>query len=262
MKAVKSEAMAKLRQQEVLNLLRPVWVDALGIDEYEVSVCPEENLIDWLKALGLYEELDFADVIYRLHRQFGLKASSDEFREFFEGGATSDEEWERAVKPALTLGRFADWIVERTPSPSYAALRLLGTPCQEAGIFLAIQDIVRDVFPYLPAFGPSTEILRLLKGRKLDCVWSRLRFHSAGSLPELGWPFARCGSLLALAGCAGALISIFFVGHEPVLSGIAFCIACAFVALGLKVARIGNPLPINISTFKDLSREMAKALKA
>ena len=67
---------------------------------------------------------------------------------------------------------------------------------------------------------------------------------------------------MALAGCVGAVLSLFFFGYEPALCGITFVSSAALFVLGCKLSWTGNPLPSGIRTFKDLSTEMFRALDA
>lgn len=249
--------MSHLTQQHVLFSLQATWMDVLGIDEEEVSTAPEQNLVEWLKSLGngIYEELDLADVHYRLCADFGLDASLDQFGGFLRSSVRDHE-------PTLTLGQLADWILEHAPIPSYAPVTILGTRCQPAGTFLGIQEVVRSVVGRTH-FAPSTPVLVALKGRELAQVWRRLRLHSGGGLPQLSWPLERlgCGLTMAAIFVAGLSLIAFFE-RAAALGATGVVAAAILMALGVKLSWVGNPLPGSITTFKDLSNEMTRALSA
>ncbi|MBX3439395.1 MAG: hypothetical protein KF861_18045, partial [Planctomycetaceae bacterium] len=257
--------MVNATQKWILEGLQPFWAELLGIDEDEVSVSPDDNLIDWLKSLGdgIYEELDFADVHARLCTDLGLKASLDEFAHLLDRGVTNEEEWEGLIKPTLTLGRLADWIVEHTPMPSYTTVNIAGIPCQAAGTFLAIEQVVRDAVPNATSFGPSSLIASSLRGRDLDRVWCRLRFHTAGGLLKLSWPFEQLGCGLFAAGCGGAILSIAALSMgRPAVTLFGMLSAGTLFGAARKLTWTGNPLPGNIATFKNLSQEVTRALQS
>ena len=61
-----------MTQDEVLNKVRDVLVDALGVDEEEVT--PTATLTGDLGA----ESIDFLDIVFRLEKAFGIKISQGE----------------------------------------------------------------------------------------------------------------------------------------------------------------------------------------
>ncbi len=245
--------MRRLTKQQILNGLKNFWIDLLGIDDDEAVFLANDNLIDWLRSLGggIWEELDFAAVHFRLQNDLGVQGTVAEFDELIIGGAKNDEDWETFVKPTLTFGRFADWIVERVTIPDYAPVNITGTPCQQAGTFFTIQKVIKDVQLFTPRYGPSTPIRYSLRGRDLKIVWSRLSLHSGGELPPLHWPFAQFGCAVVILGALLGIVSSF-----AYLPGI--LVAGFLVLMGVIISDAGNPLPENISTFRDLSREMSK----
>lgn len=61
-----------MTQDEVLNKVRDVLVDALGVDDDEVT--PAATLTGDLGA----ESIDFLDIVFRLEKAFGIKISQGE----------------------------------------------------------------------------------------------------------------------------------------------------------------------------------------
>ncbi len=61
-----------MTQDEVFAKVRDVLVDALGVDEDEVT--PEAKLVEDLGA----ESIDFLDIVFRLEKAFGIKIQQSE----------------------------------------------------------------------------------------------------------------------------------------------------------------------------------------
>jgi acyl carrier protein len=64
--------MPTLTRDEVLEKVKTVLVDALGVDEEEVT--PEATLVGDLGA----ESIDFLDIVFRLEKAFGIKIPQSE----------------------------------------------------------------------------------------------------------------------------------------------------------------------------------------
>ncbi|MBI1337496.1 MAG: acyl carrier protein [Phycisphaera sp.] len=64
--------MAKLTDEQTLEKVREVLVDALGVDDDEVT--PEATLVGDLGA----ESIDFLDIAFRLEKAFGIKIEEGE----------------------------------------------------------------------------------------------------------------------------------------------------------------------------------------
>jgi acyl carrier protein len=61
-----------LTQEQVLAKVRDVLIDALGVDEEEVT--PEARLVADLGA----ESIDFLDIVFRLEKAFGIKINQSD----------------------------------------------------------------------------------------------------------------------------------------------------------------------------------------
>ena len=70
--------------EELFKKIRTALVDALGVDEDEVT--PEATLVGDLGA----ESIDFLDIVFRLEREFGIKIPRGEL---FPENLMADPEW-------------------------------------------------------------------------------------------------------------------------------------------------------------------------
>ena len=64
--------MATMSKEQVLEQVKTVMVDALGVDDEEVK--PEATLMGDLGA----ESIDFLDIVFRLEKAFGIKIPREE----------------------------------------------------------------------------------------------------------------------------------------------------------------------------------------
>ncbi|MEX0774327.1 MAG: acyl carrier protein [Phycisphaeraceae bacterium] len=64
--------MAQMNHAQVLEKVREVLVDALGVDDEEVK--PDAKLVEDLGA----ESIDFLDIVFRLEKAFGIKIQQSE----------------------------------------------------------------------------------------------------------------------------------------------------------------------------------------
>ncbi len=81
-----------MTQDEVLGKVQQVLVDALGVDDDEVTL--EATLVDDLGA----ESIDFLDIVFRLEKAFGIKIDQNELfpeallndPQYVQGGKVTD----------------------------------------------------------------------------------------------------------------------------------------------------------------------------
>ncbi len=82
-----------MTQDEVFAKVRDVLVDALGVDEDEVT--PQAKLVEDLGA----ESIDFLDIVFRLEKAFGIKIQQSELfpenvlndPQYVSGGKVTDQ---------------------------------------------------------------------------------------------------------------------------------------------------------------------------
>ncbi len=81
-----------MTQDEVFSKVQEVLVDALGVDDDEVT--PDAKLVDDLGA----ESIDFLDIVFRLEKAFGIKIDQNELfpeallndPQYVQGGKVTD----------------------------------------------------------------------------------------------------------------------------------------------------------------------------
>src|SRR5436305_7649398 len=71
--------------EEIYDSVRQAIIDALGVDEDEVT--PESTLLGDLGA----ESIDLLDILFRIERQVGVKVQASDLGEYVQGGIPDDE---------------------------------------------------------------------------------------------------------------------------------------------------------------------------
>lgn len=99
-----------MTRDEVIDKVREVLVDALGVDDDEVT--PEAKLVEDLGA----ESIDFLDIVFRLEKAFGIKIDQKEMfpedvlndPQYVKDGKVTDEAMEELAKrlPHVDLAAF------------------------------------------------------------------------------------------------------------------------------------------------------------
>ena len=72
-------------REEIFETVKTAVVDALGVDEDEVT--PEATLLDELGA----ESIDLLDILFRLERKLGVKIQAADLAAYVQGGIADDE---------------------------------------------------------------------------------------------------------------------------------------------------------------------------
>ncbi len=99
-----------MTQEEVFEKVQEVLVDALGVDDDEVT--PEATLTGDLGA----ESIDFLDIQFRLEKAFGIKIGQGEM---FDENALQNEEY---VQDGKVTDKGLDALKERMPHADFSAL--------------------------------------------------------------------------------------------------------------------------------------------
>ena len=97
-------------QEEIFEKVRDVLVDALGVDDDEVTM--ESTLIGDLGA----ESIDFLDIVFQLEQAFGFKIQQGEL---FPENVTQDPEF---VQDGKVTAKGLAALKERLPHINFAAL--------------------------------------------------------------------------------------------------------------------------------------------
>jgi acyl carrier protein len=72
-------------REEIFGMVQTAVVDALGVDEDEVT--PEATLLDELGA----ESIDLLDILFRLERKLGVKIQAADLAAYVQGGIADDD---------------------------------------------------------------------------------------------------------------------------------------------------------------------------
>jgi hypothetical protein len=104
-------------------------------------------------------------------------------------------------------------------------------------------------------FAPSTPIIKVLRGHRLDRVWTQLRWRTDNSIPALPkfWREATfwaawCAFFIMLA----AVIAWWRTSDAEILV-LPFALAVFIGMAGFIYKELVNPLPCHIVSFRDLS---------
>jgi acyl carrier protein len=119
-------------QQEVFSKVQTALVDALGVDEDEVT--PEATLVGDLGA----ESIDFLDIVFRLEKAFDIKIPRGEL--FPEDILTSTEFVQNGKLTAEGVAK----LKERMPFADLSAFEK-NPAVQDFGSMLTVNDMVRYV---------------------------------------------------------------------------------------------------------------------
>lgn len=74
-----------MSHEEILSTVQTAVVDALGVEEDEVT--PEATLLDELGA----ESIDLLDILFRLERKVGVKIQAADLAAYVQGGIADDD---------------------------------------------------------------------------------------------------------------------------------------------------------------------------
>jgi len=118
--------------EEVFDKVRTALVDALGVDEDEVT--PEATMVGDLGA----ESIDFLDIVFRLEKAFNIKIPRGEL--FPEDVLTNPE----YVKDGKVTAAGLDLLKKRMPFADLSKFQA-NPNVQDFGNLLTVQDMVRYV---------------------------------------------------------------------------------------------------------------------
>jgi len=245
----------RFTEEEIFLAVQQVWKDCC--DDRPDNI---DERIDKRMEAKKYDDIDLADIIRRLEAFFGFTRPLDEWTQSFTGyfsKCANHEEWERTVGPNFTFRTLARFIARHVQKIPLKPQNILGIPCNEAGAFLWLENILRETNTPVKAFGPSTRIWNRLRGYKLENFYNRVRWMTGSKLPPLRYTilsFARTAVFVA-----GLLswfpLSILF--KHGAIWGILFC-PISFLLASI-IHNLNNPLPKGIRTFGDLAKCIARS---
>lgn len=216
----------------------------------------------YMKADESWKENDLDVVFFCLERFFGFRCSRKEWLDFMGNDIAkhSPDEWLQEVLPNITFGKLARFIADRAPAiASFDPVSVLGRQCAPAGVFLGIQEVADSVTPGPVRFPPSDRIIEVMRGHRLDRFWSRLRWMTEDSMPELPafWKNVTEGTVLwSVLAVIGALVAAWATSNPVwIVLTVLGAVASYLAARGYKW--LTNPLPPDIVTFRDLAKLVA-----
>lgn len=248
-------------QSQVLYGLQEAWEDATGVDD---PFDADTQIYTHMLADGSWDELDLADIFYRMEKFFNFTCSINEWKDFFgfDVAERSFEDWQEEIAPQLTFGSLAAFIAARAPvAASFAPIPVFGRYCDAAGVFTGIQQVAKSLRKDCPRFAPSMRIIDVMRGNNLDQFWMRVRWmteHAPPALPQfwrdITFLAGNFGFLIAVCGAVAA-----WIGSDPVWLIPAISISVAVYSIAVFYKEVANPLPSHIETFRDLSQLIANS---
>jgi hypothetical protein len=99
-------------RREVLTGLREVWPMMTGKN---AAFDANTRIIEYMRADGSLDDLDMADIFYRLEHHFRFRCSPEDWKSLFGINLFRQdiEQWEREVVPYLTFGLLAEFIAKQ-----------------------------------------------------------------------------------------------------------------------------------------------------
>lgn len=237
--------------RSVIDTLQWIAGDDPKVDITTILVEFQEEVCD-----SLFHE----EIVLGIEERLGICMSHQEWMAFYQlpngiDNAMPFEKWRNTIAPTLTVTALADFLRERFKPVSFEPVSVLGSPpCQAAGYFVGMSDIVQQIQPEATRFGPSTSIRSVLPNSRLRVFWSRLSRAANKSLPPLSFWLNHLANALLI-------ISIGFLAFGIMVD---WAILASVWLLCLKGLQLGwwlhhraNPLPYGINTFGDLARYLA-----
>ncbi len=188
----------RMTSDEVLAELRLFYRD-WGLTDADIRkhVRPEASLLTLARC---DDDIDLADLISG------------------HGLLLPDDGWFANLPPERTVGDFCQAVASLTEVPVIEPVTILGTPCETAGAFLTLRQMLADDGADVSDIGPSSD----LKAAVVEHpdVFRRFRLATDGRLPLLSvWnPLAALGCAFLLGGAAlliGALWRSGVVWNNP-----------------------------------------------
>ncbi len=268
----------RLTPKQVMCGLRIAWPTIIG-DRRPIAA--DMRIDEHLKACGVWDEIDLADVGYALDRFFNTRVptlrawkrdSFDQWADFFgaESCCQSAADWETRFAPRVTFGALAQFISRRADAIVIEPAMVLGRPCAAAGAFRTIQRVIETLRPATPRFAPSAPVLSVIRGRSLRVAWETLRWMSEDRLPSLhrmwtdrlrdlvggGWAFL--AAIAAILGVPLLPLMSDLPWGAPTLITVSVTVGL-WVAIAFTIQFVESrcdPLPAGLDDFRSVARAM------
>ena len=111
------------QQEEVFDKVRTCLVDALGVDDEEVT--PEATMVGDLGA----ESIDFLDMVFRLERAFKIKIPRGKIVENARGDLPEAEFEQKGIVTEKGLAQLKSYLSEIPPERFKTPMKVAGTAC-------------------------------------------------------------------------------------------------------------------------------------
>jgi hypothetical protein len=241
---------------------------------------PDADFVAFINRHGYDSDGLFFDGIYPIENHFSFQVTDDSWWKLFQLESKRDPQ-------PVSFGQVADFIAEQLDiTISFEPVVIFGRPCRPAGVFLGIEELVRQFDPKIERFGPSTPIQSRLRGLSLinyfkllnsltnDCSFKASDPLASGTIWRHAWDcFTFMFGIVSFA-CLAQGLAIFtpevlksfpFFLITGVISGALYFGWMVFVYYAgelLLVRRFVNPLPPGIKTFRDLAKLIADRMEA
>lgn len=241
------------------------------------SIAPRMCVPAYLRAEGVWDDVDFADIAFAIDRGcLPWRFSQHEWRCAWKrewrpslglDRVKGAEQWEREIAPQFTFEILAAFLVRRIAQMRIEPAEVLGRPCTGAGAFRLLQRVARSVQRRAVRFGPSTRVETILRGHELRLAWERWRWASTNRLPPLrrvwshrlrdvwGWIIAgHIGLLLAIVVGVQTgwwTVAQAWCGGAAVMGSIA--VVRTMICL---LEHCENPLPEDLHDFRAVAKAM------
>lgn len=252
--------------ERILAKLQSVFADVIG----KPTLIQSTDRID--KCMEQVLDADLClDLGLPIETVFGITFPS----EIWEGmGGDAPKEpgaaFDRWATENFTIQHLIDIVRDKLAAIELRPAVILGTACDQAGAFRAIEAVAKEIKPKLSRFGPSTPIYGLLRRFDIEMLWARLNWLTQERMEPLRATWASKLSqklvweLLLTLGLMFIALGVSEWTDDDTYS----IDACSSAAIALVIAlvawpilyRVDNPLPLEIKTFRDLSEFVAKQM--
>lgn len=200
---------------------------------------------------------ELPELFSEVENHFGFECPYEEWEKELgiNNSVQCSEEWESEIAPHFTFGALVRFIKKRATAVIFQPVMVIDRECRPAGVFYGFQQIKKDIFEESDCFGPSTKIIDIFCGYKLEYFWSHLNWMTEYRIPRLSSFWSRideygCWLLffgMMLATVATAVTQNFTYQIVMIMLGY-----CGMYVTSFYKHRV-NPLPPELVTFRDLA---------
>ncbi len=257
----------RFSESEVESALLEIVREAAGFSEATLSLdetidlcfkrCDGPNSI-WAKlGLGIWDELDFADILFLINEHFGLTISIAEWK----AELWMPERYSWSERRIPTWREIAAVVLAKAERVVIKPRAVLGRSCVAAGVFDALSELVARVSGDRSMRIAPSDSLRERLGSRMDDFRRHTEMNFGLPLPNE--PAARTwlrsiATIVALG--SGFLGFVLICGAKFGAAGCCALLLALAWSAGAIIDRYWTPLPAELRTFKGLSRWVAARL--